>query len=269
MSLNSRELKFLTFIVAIWGITMIYSGYSLQTKKSMEVKKIYTVRITSNQAGEIQEKKAEIELKKLEIEIGNPLSMNAKTYLENANQFNDIQLKQLSETLDTSLVNINQPGTYKYFITYKKKKYEGTIIIKEKEVKTIQNTIAFTLKPKVMPTTGTISREKKDYIYEELTPEVYNEMILDLREVETNQSIPGKYKYTITYKDTVYYGDYEIVEDVITNRVTITCPAETTPDTNNNTCLCINEDEDYDEETKTCVSRPIEEEAETIKTTIE
>jgi hypothetical protein len=180
--------------------------------------------------------------------------MNAKDYIVENNKFSDLQLKQLSETLDTSLVNINQAGTYKYTILYKKVKYEGTITVKEKE----QPKVNFTLKAKIMPTTGTLSREKRDYIYEELSDEILNDMILDLREIEANQSNPGKYKYSVTYKDTIYYGDFEIVEDVITNR--ITCPAEATADLNNKTCICINEDQEYDEETKTCITKVIEEE---------
>jgi hypothetical protein len=80
-------------------------------------------------------------------------------------------------------------------------------------------------------------------------------MILDLREVEAHQSTPGKYKYTITFKDTVYYGDFEIVEDVITNRITVTCPEEATYDSNKKACICMNDEKEYDEVTKSCIPK--------------
>ena len=249
MKFRVKELKTLTFVITIWGIVMLSSGYSMQTHKNLEIKKLYTVNITSKQTTQVLEKKTELILKKIEIEVGTPISTNSKDYIENVQQFSELQLKQLTETLDTSLVNINQPGTYKYFINYKKKKYEGTIKVNEKEIPNV----TFTLKAKIMPTTGTISRNKKDYIYEQLDEEIYNNMILDLREVEAHQSIPGKYKYTITFKDTVYYGDYEIVEDVITNRVTVTCPADATLDNNKKICICMDDDKEFDEETKSCV----------------
>lgn len=252
MHFNAKELKFLSLILAVWGITMLFNGYSLLDKQAIQMKKVYTVNVTSNQEPEEQEKIIDILLKEVEIQIGTPISTNAKDYIANSDQFSELQLRQLTETLDTSLVNINQAGTYKYTVIYKKKKYEGIVKVSQKELPNI----TFTLKAKIMPTTGTLSRNKRDYVYEELEPEVFNNMILDLREVEAHQSIPGKYKYTITYKDTTYYGDFEIVEDVITNRVTITCPADSTVDNVNKTCVCNDPNKEYDFDSKVCVNKP-------------
>ena len=252
MHFNAKELKFLSFIVAFWGIVLLSNGYSLLNKQAIQMKKVYTVNITSNQEVEKIEKEVDIILKEVEIQVGTPISTNAKDYITNSDQFSELQLRQLTETLDTSLVNINQPGTYKFTLIYKKKKYEGVVKVSQKELPNV----TFTLKAKIMPTTGTLSRNKRDYVYEELEPEVFNNMILDLREVEAHQSIPGKYKYTITYKDTTYYGDFEIVEDVITNRVTITCPGDSTVDNVNKTCVCNDENKEYDFESKACVLKP-------------
>ena len=255
MRWNWKELRLLSVIIAIWGVISIGTGLSLKKYDYTITKTKYTVKISSNQQTQAQSKKNEIKLKNIEIEVGNPISTNAKDYIENIEDFSDLLLRQLSETLDTSLVNINQPGNYKYTITYKKKKYEGIITIMEKEVPNV----TFTLKAKIMPTTGTLSRNKKDYIYEELDEEIYNNMILDLREVESHQSIPGKYKYTITFKDTVYYGDFEIVEDVVTNKVVNACPSDAIVDNMNKTCVCKESNKKYDEETKTCIEQETEE----------
>ena len=253
MNLNAKELKILSFVVAFWGIVLLSNGCSLLSKQAIQMKKVYTVNINSNQEIEEQEKQAtELKLKDVEIEVGTPISTNAKDYIVNSEQFSELQIKQLTETLDTSLVNINQPGTYKFTLIYKKKKYEGVVKVSQKELPNV----TFTLKAKIMPTTGTLSRNKRDYVYEELAPEVYNNMILDLREVEAHQSIPGKYKYTITYKDTTYYGDFEIVEDVITNKVTITCPSDSIVDNVNKTCVCNDDNKEYNFELKQCVLKP-------------
>ena len=69
-----------------------------------------------------QAKKNEIKLKDIVLEINNPISVNVVDYLENADQISQNVLSQL--VLDTSLVNINQAGSYQYSIKYNKKRYE-------------------------------------------------------------------------------------------------------------------------------------------------
>ena len=248
MKLSTRDLKVLSRVIAIWAIALICVGKTIQKNDNVIVRKTYTVKITTNQKATAQQKSVELVLKKLELELNTLLSTNAKDYIENPEILSTLQLKQLSDTLDTSEVNIGQPGVYPYSITYKKKKITSTIRIKEKEIPNV----TFTLKAKIMPITGTISKNKKDYIYETLDEEVYKNMILDLREVEEHENIPGKYKYSITYKDTVYYGDYEIVEDVITSRIDISCPTDASYDTVNKTCICNDANMTYSEETKLC-----------------
>ena len=246
--LCARDLKYLSLVLAIWAIALICVGKSMDNDDNVIINKTYSIKITKKQEASAQQKTVDLVLKQFELEVNTPLSTNAKDYIENANTFSELQLKQLSDTLDTSEVNTSQPGTYKYSIIYKKKKRTSTITIKEKEIPNV----TFTLKAKVMPISGSISREKKDYIYETLDEEVYKNMILDLREVEEHESIPGKYKYSITYKDTVYYGDYEIVEDVITNRV-ISCPDDATQ--SNNTCVCLDTNKEYDVISKKCINK--------------
>lgn len=248
MKLSIRDLKYLSLVIAIWAIALICVGKGMDNNDNVIVNNNYSIKITTSQKSTAQQKNVDIILKKLEIEMNTPLSFNVKDYIENPEILSDLQIKQLSDTLDTSEVNINQPGTYKYSIIYKKKKRTSTITVKEKEIPNI----TFTLKSKVMPITGTISKNKKDYIYETLDEEVYQNMILDLRDVEEHESTPGKYKYSITYKDTIYYGDYEIVEDVITSRINSTCPSDAIYDTVNKKCVCNDQNMNYDENSKTC-----------------
>ena len=155
-------------------------------------------------------------------------------------------LNILAQGLDTSTVNVNQPGIYTYTVSFKKKIYQAKITIKAKELPRI----TITLKEKNMPTTGTISRNIRDYIYEEITDEIYNNMILDLTDVISHQNIPGRYKYSIIYNDTTYYGDYVIHEPVETKITVISCPSNATIDPNNHTCIC--EEGTYNSETGKC-----------------
>ena len=246
MKLNSREVQILSIVIAIWGLFFVTSGTIMSHSKKTVTKTHYSIDVSTKQVSQAQAKRNEVILKDLNIEEGNPISTNIKDYLENPEQISDAMLNELGKGLDTSTVNINQPGTYTYTITFKKKKYQAKIIIKAKELPKV----TITLKEKNMPTTGTISRNIREYIYEEITDEVVNNMILDLKEVIAHQKIPGKYKYSIIYNDTTYYGDFIIHEPVEVSSTTIVCPANATQDPNNNTCIC--QAGTYNPETKTC-----------------
>jgi len=246
MKLNSRELQILSVIIAIWGLFFVTSGTIMSQDKKTVVKKTYSIDVSTKQISQVQAKKNEVILKDLTIEEGTPISTNVKDYLENPEQISDTMLAQLSKGLDTSSVNINQAGTYSYTINYKKKAYQAKIIVTAK----ILPKVTITLREKNMPTTGTISRNVRDYIYESIPDEAAKNMILDLKEVIAHQNIPGKYKYSIIYNDTTYYGDFIIREPVEVSTTTIVCPANSTQDPNNNTCIC--QTGTYNPETKEC-----------------
>ena len=246
MKLNSRELQILSIVIAIWGIFLVTSGTIMSQDKKTIVKKTYSIDVSTQQISQIQAKKNEIIVKDITIEAGNPISSNVRDYLENPDQISDTMLAQLSKGLDTSSVNINQAGTYTYSITYKKKTYQAKITVTNK----VLPKVTITLREKNMPTTGTISRNVRDYIYENVSDEVVKNMILDLKEVIAHQNIPGKYKYSIIYNDTTYYGDFIIREPVEVSVTTIVCPANSTQDPNNNTCIC--QTGTYNPETKEC-----------------
>ncbi len=246
MRWNSKEIQILSIIIAVWGIFFVSSGTVMSQSKKIEIKKIYEVSVSTKQISKVQAKKNEILLKDLTIEEGTPISTNINDYLENPEQISETVLSLLEQGLDISTVNINKPGTYTYSIIYKKKKHQAKITVKAKELPKIK----ITLKEKNMPTTGTISRNIRDYIYEDISEEVYNNMILDLTEVIENQKVPGKYKYSIIYNDTTYYGDFIIHEPVETPGTILICPENSTADLNNKTCIC--DKGIYDKDKNTC-----------------
>ena len=125
--------------------------------------------------------------------------MNIEDYLENINNIEMSVLKVLK--LDTSLVNITQSGTYQYTITYNKKKYIGTIKIKEKELPNV----TFTLINLSLTTGDAIPTNPRNYIKEEITEEVYNNITLDISKV--NNQVQGNYEYFIKYNGTIYKGE--------------------------------------------------------------
>ena len=246
MGLNRREIQILSIVIAVWGFFLVISGTVMSQSKKTVTKKTYTIDVSTKQISQVQAKRNEVILKEITVEEGKPISTDVKDYLENPEQITDSVLSLLSQGLDTSAVNVNQPGTYIYTITYKKKIYQAKVIVKAKELPHIK----ITLKEKNMPTTGTISRNIRDYIYEDISDEVYNNMILDLKDVIAHQKIPGRYKYSITYNDTVYYGDYIIHEPVEVTVTALICPDNATPDPNNNTCIC--QAGTYNSETNEC-----------------
>lgn len=188
----------LAIIMAIWSFILIGSGISLNnTNKTIE-KKVYTLSVKKEKVPESQAKINEIKLKDITITINNPISVNVEDYLENPEQIDKNVLNKL--TLDTSLVNINQLGTYQYTIKYNKKKYIANIIVKEKELPKVD----FTLKNIEITLGDSISQNPRNYINETVSDEVNNALTLDLSQVTTN--VAGTYQYSITYKNTTYTG---------------------------------------------------------------
>ena len=251
MKLRRKEMQILSIVLAGWGSILIGNGISMMQGKETLTKINYKLNITTKQISEVQAKKNEIIPKDITIEEGKPISGNIKDYLVDADQVADDMLQQLSQGLDTSNVNINKPGTYTYTISYKKKIFQGKITVEAKELPKV----TITLKSKKLPTTGTLSRNIKDYVYEEenMTEEVYNNMILDLEEVAAHLSTPGKYKYRVIYNDTTYYGDFDIFEPVSTGNSEIVCPTDATKE--NNSCKCSDETKEYDTASKTCKTK--------------
>ena len=134
MKLSKKQTRIFSTTLAAFSIFMIGSGLVLNAKNEQIVHTKYTVSVEKNKIAEAQAKTDEIKVKNIEIEINNPISVNIKDFLDDVEKLKESTIKALK--LDTSLVNINQAGTYKYTITYGKKKYIGEIKVKDKKYKT-------------------------------------------------------------------------------------------------------------------------------------
>lgn len=202
MNFSSKQNRILSIFLASVAVFLIGSGLIMnaQTKPIIHTK--YTVNIRSKKIAEAQAKTDEIKLKDIEIEINNPLSVDVKDYLDDVEKINDSTIKQLK--LDTSLVNINQAGTYKYTIIYNKKKYLGSIKVKNKELPNV----TLTLKTISIKTKDALSSNPRTFLEGEIPDEVYNNLTLDISKVDTENQ--GDYTYYIIYKGVTYQGKVEV-----------------------------------------------------------
>ena len=140
----------------------------------------------------------------MKLEVNQPLSVNVRDYLENIDNIDQEVLKLLK--LDTSTVKTNEAGSYTYTITYKKKKYNGSFVIKEKELPNVD----LTVKNLSLTIGSPLSTDKQVYIKETLSDEVKEHILIDLTGVDTQKV--GNYKYTVTYKGILYTGNIEVYE---------------------------------------------------------
>jgi len=215
--MTNKEKNILSITLAVWGVIMLGSGLIMNTNvKDPIINKKFTLNINTQQV--TQAKTNELKLKEITIEVNNPISVNVKDYLEDVQTIDESVIKALK--LDTSMVNINEAGTYTYTITFKKKKYNGTIIVKEKELPKVDIVLKNIRHEKNTP----ISTDLATYISTPLTEEVKNHIILDLSKVINTQA--GIYQYTVTYNGNLYTGKIEIYEP----KTTIITP---NTDTNN------------------------------------
>lgn len=200
--LTKKETRIISLALASWGVIMLGSGFTMKSMiKPNEVKK-NDLEVVHKRVAEI--KTNEIKLKDMELEINQSLSVDVKDYLENLADIDQEVLKSLK--LDTSMVKVNEAGSYTYTISYKKKKYNGTFTIKEKELPNVDLTIN-----NLRLTIGSpLSTDKQVYIKETLTDEIKNNILIDLTAVDTQKV--GNYKYTVTYNGILYTGTIEVYE---------------------------------------------------------
>lgn len=219
--ITKKESRFLSLTIATCGILLIGSGLIMNTTANQTIiKHNYTVCVSEQKVAEA--KTNEIKLKDIELEINNPISLNIKDYIENIDQIDESIIKSLK--LDTSLVNINQAGSYTYTISYKKKKYSASFVIKPKALPKVD----LTLKNLSLEKGSALSTNVSTYIVEQLTDEVRNNIIINLKEVNTAK--PGEYQYTVTYDNRLYTAKIWIYE----KQPTIITPNTPNEDTNSN-----------------------------------
>lgn len=203
--LTRKEVKLISTVIATWGLLFVGSGLTMNTiEKPVKVIKsdfeVIQKRVSENKTNEIK-------LKDMELEINQPLSVNVKDYLANLEEIDLSIVKNLK--LDTSMVNIGQAGEYTYTIAYQKKKYNGSFIIKEKELPKVELTVK-NFKLELNSPLNANPKDLSTYIEEELTEEVKNNIIIDLSQVRTDQE--GIYEYTVTYNGTLYKGKIEVYQ---------------------------------------------------------
>lgn len=213
---------FVISAIAFSGILLIGSGIALPLVINPEPENVIKFKITQKRVAKA--KTNEIKLKDMESEINTPISVNIKDYL--VYELDTKILKNLK--LDTSAVNVTQAGTYTYTITYKKKTYNGTYVIKEKALPTIDH---MTLKSLKLTKGATLSTDISTYIVETIPEEAKIAIKLDLSGVNVNAA--GSYQYTITYNGKFYTGNIEIYEPQVTlpTPSPSPSPAPTTPQT--------------------------------------
>ena len=199
-NITSKQRNIIVAVIAIWGIIFIGSGITMNFMDKPITKTKRELKVTQKRVANM--KSNEIRLKNMEQEINQPLSVNVKDYLENANDIEEDILKELQ--LDTSMVNVNQAGNYTYTIKYKKKTFNGTFTIKEKPLPDM----VLTLKNLNLETGSALSTDVQTYITEKLTTEVKKNIKLNLTNVNTAQA--GSYQYTVTYNGRLYTGTITI-----------------------------------------------------------
>lgn len=252
MKLSKKQTRIFSTTLAVFSIFMIGSGLVLNAKNEQIVHTKYTVSVEKNKIAEAQAKTDEIKVKNIEIEINNPISVNIKDFLDDVEKLKESTIKALK--LDTSLVNINQAGTYKYTITYGKKKYIGEIKVKEKELPNV----TLTLKSIKLKTKESLSSNPRTFIEGEISDEVYNNLTLDISKVDTQNQ--GDYTYYIIYKGVTYQGKVEVRDPgptIIAPETTTTCPDDAKLD--GSTCKCNDTNKEYSKDEKKCIEKKKEE----------
>lgn len=251
MKLEKKQIRTLSITLATFGVLLIISSLIMNAQVKPIIETKYTVNVSSKRIEQAQAKTNEIKLKKIEVEINNPISVDIKDYLEDVDKISDETLKALK--LDTSLVNINEAGNYQYTIKYKKKKYLGTIVVKEKELPNV----TITLKTIKLKTKEALSSNPRTFIEGDIPDEVYNNLTLDISKVDTQNQ--GDYTYLITYKGVTYQGKVEVRDPgptIITPSTTTECPKDAKLE--NNTCKCNDSSLEYDSKDNKCKAKEVQ-----------
>ena len=117
--------------------------------------------------------------------------------------------------------------------------------------------MTFTLKDISLKTGEALSSNPRTFIKEEITDDIYNNITLDISNVDT--STQGDYTYYIIYKGITYQGKVE----VRTPGPTIISPKDQCPKDakiDNGKCTCTDTNKIYDDKTKSCIDKPNTEE---------
>ena len=220
-----KEFKVISAAVACYGLMFIGTGIAMNNHETTVVQTSYSLGVYQNKVAE--SKTNEIKLKEMTLEVNIPLSVDVKDYLEDYETLDESVIKALK--LDTSNVNIKEKGTYTYTISYKRKKYNGTFKVIEKELPIVNITLRnLTLKKDTV-----LDTNLSTYIKEQLSDEVAKNIVLDLSAVKTN--VEGTYQYTVTYANRIYTANIEIFTPQAPTVITPNTETQTTNTETNTT----------------------------------
>lgn len=200
---DNKGLRVLLLSLTFSGLLSTTSGIILNSMDIKPTKNKIKVKVVEKQVSRIKTNVPV--LKDIEVIVNEPISVDVKEYISNLDDIDHSVLRDFK--LDTSLVNLTQAGKYTYTISYDGKKYNGNVIVKEKEdlaVKLQIKSLKFKLNEEI-PTDVT------KYVDTELTPEMLQNIKLDISKV--NNKLAGDYQYTITYENQLYTGIINIYEE--------------------------------------------------------
>lgn len=200
---DNKGIKVLLVSLTFSGLLSTTSGLILNSMDIKPTKNKIKVKVVEKQVSRIKTNVPV--LKDIEVVVNEPISVDVKEYISNLDDIDHSVLRDFK--LDTSLVNLTQAGKYTYTISYDGKKYNGNVIVKEKEVQTVKlqiKSLKFKLNEEI-PTDVT------KYIETSLTPEMIQNVKLDTSKV--NNKLAGDYQYTITYENQLYTGIINIYEE--------------------------------------------------------
>lgn len=204
---NTISISLITFS----GVLCITTGFLLPTTDKKQEKSITKISVSQKMVS--SQKSNEIILKEISTEVNQPISVDVKDYVVDEK----LEKKVLNKLeLDTSMVNISEAGTYTYTVTYKKKIFNGTYIIKEKPLPAVET---MTLKSFTLAKGSPLSTNISDYVSETLSDEVKANARLNLTSVNVNNV--GTYQYSIIYNGKFYTGNITIYEPQPTIKATI------------------------------------------------
>ena len=111
----------------------------------------------------------------------------------------------------------------------------------------------FTLKTIKLKVGDALSTNPRSYINESITDEVYNNLTLDLSQVDN--SVVNEYPYYIIYKGERYQGKIiiEAKGPTIMTKTTEDCPKEAPK--KDGKCVCEDLSKEYDPSSKTCKTK--------------
>lgn len=185
------------------GCLCITSGVAMPKIIKFETNDVVKLNVTQKKVAKC--KSNEINLKEVTIQVENPISASVKDYLTTPDDVENAIISRLK--LDTSNVNVNTVGSYTYTVTYNKKIYNGTVNVVAKPLPQVDT---MTLNELSIELGGTLPKDVRSYVKENLSDEVINGIRLDTSNVNIEKA--GSYLYSISYNGKLYTSTVTIYE---------------------------------------------------------